>query len=221
MSKDLESNSPSSYSAGISTRHLPSIAITGFSVFLVIMIFLHFIHPEFDPSRRYMSEFVFGDYGWLLNIGFIGNLVGSIALTFAVYHSYPPPHRSWTCIICLGIVTISILTNFFPTDPHGKAITVTGYIHNFGAFIGTLAVLIVMFVFSIRLKQSGLLEGFYRILIILAIIAPIFFIIMLFVFDRIPGFVGIGQRIYALAVLTWLIATSFGIRSGALVPKPK
>jgi hypothetical protein len=78
-----------------------------------------------------------------------------------------------------------------------------------------------MLVFSIRLKQSGLLQGFYRNLIVLAILAPIFSAIMLFAFERISGVVGIGQRIYALVILTWLIAASFGIRSGAIAPEPK
>lgn len=219
--RDLESKGPSGDSTGIPRRRLSSVAIMGFSVFVGIIILLHFIQPEFNPSRQFMSEYTFGDYGWLLNIAIIGNLIGSIALTLAVYHAYPPPHRSWICIICLGITTISVLTNFFPTDPHGKAITAAGYIHNLGAFFGTLAVLMVMFVFSIRLKRSGLLQGFYHILIVLAILAPIFFAIMLFAFDRISGIVGIAQRIYALLILTWLIAASFGIRSGAIVPEPK
>jgi len=222
MSKDSELfKNFNNNSIEISTRQLSSIAITGFSVFLIVIIFLHFIHPENDFSKQFMSEFTFGDYGWLLNIAIIGNLIGSIAFTFGVYHSYQPPHRSWICIICLGIATISILTNFFPTDPHGNAITVTGYIHNFGAFIGTIAILVVMFVFSISLKQFGLLQGYYRILIILAILAPIFFILLFFVLDQMPGLVGLVQRIYALIILTWLITTSYGIRSGAITPKLK
>ena len=185
-------------------------------MFIVIILAMHIIHPEFDPSKRFMSEYVLGDYGWLLNIAFLGNLIGSIALTIAVYLAYPPPLRSWICIICLGVAAISVLTNFFPTDLHGKAITVSGHIHNFGAFVGTLAILVVMLVLSIRLNVLGLLQGFYRMLLLLAILAPIVFLTMLIIVDRIPSLVGIAQRIYAMSILTWMIVVSYGIRSGAI-----
>lgn len=222
MSNKFESmNNLRNNSIGISTRRWSSIAIAGVSVFIVVIIVLHVIHPEFDPSQRFMSEYAIGEYGWLLNIAFLGNLIGSFALTLAVYHAYPPPLRSWTCIVCLGIVTISVLTNFFPTDLHGKAMTVTGHIHNIGAFVGTLAILVVMLVLSLRLNVFGLLPGFYRILVLLAILAPIFFLTMLISVDRMPGLVGVGQRIYAMIILTWIIVISYGIRSGAVTPGQK
>ena len=128
-------------------------------------------------------------------------------------------------IICLHycqLKFISILTNFFPTDLHGTAVTVSGYIHNFGAFIGSIAGLIFMFVLSIRLKASGLLQGGYRLLFLLAIVAPILFLAMLVIFEGMPVFVvGIFQRIYVGIMLLWLIITSNGIRSGAITPGAK
>jgi hypothetical protein len=214
-------NNPRNNPTGTSARHWSSVAIAGVSVFIGIILVLHVIHPEFDPSKRFMSEYVLGNYGWLLNIACLGNLIGSIALTIAVYLAYPPPVRSWICIICLGIAAISVLTNFFPTDLHGKAVTVSGHIHNLGAFGGTLAILVVMLVLSIRLHVLGLLQGFYRMLLLLAILAPIVFLTMLIIVDRIPGLVGIAQRIYVAIILTWMIVISYGIRSGVITPGQK
>jgi hypothetical protein len=73
-----------------------------------------------------------------------------------------------------------------------------------------------MLVLSIRLNVSGLLRGGYRILLLLAMLAPLFFLAMLFAVDRMPGLVGVGQRVYAMIILGWMIITAYGIRSGAI-----
>jgi hypothetical protein len=166
-----------------------------------------------------MSEYALGEFGWLLNFAFVGNLIGSFALIITIYISYSPPFRSWISLISLGIATITILTNFFPTDIHGKAATLSGFIHNLGSLVGSLAGLLFMIAFSIRLKKIGLLKGQYRILVLLAVIAPIFFLTMLFMFEQFPGSsVGVVQRIYVLIMFVWFILTANGIRTGAIIP---
>lgn len=208
------------HSTRLIEKRLGFIAIAAFSVFPIIIILMHFIHPEFSFSKRFMSEYVLGEFGWLLNFAFIGNLIGSVALIIAIFISYPPPFRPWISLICYGIATITIITNFFPTDIHGKAVTVAGLIHNIGSFVGSIAGLLFMIAFSIRLKKMGLLKGHYRILILLAVIAPIFFLTMLIIFDQFPGsFVGAVQRIYVLIMLVWIILTMNGIRTGVLTPQ--
>lgn len=219
MSKRVKSvNNSRDDSSGISMRHWSSIAIAGFSVFLAIILLLHVLHPEFMPTQRFISEYALGDYGWLLNIAILGNLIGSLALIQALYQAYPKPFRSWIVLVCLGVATISILTNFLPTDLHGKAITISGYIHNMGTFIGSLAGLGCMAVLSRRLNRFGFLQGWYRILRFLSIVAPIVFLTMLMLAKHLFGWIGLLQRLYAAMILLWFMITAYGIRSGALTP---
>jgi Protein of unknown function (DUF998) len=45
---------------------------------------LHVLSPEFDPSRRAVSEYALGRHGWLLSLMFISWALSSWALAFAI-----------------------------------------------------------------------------------------------------------------------------------------
>ena len=197
----------------ILTPQLPLTAVAGFSTFLVVTFVLHFIQPDYDISKEYVSEFVLGAHGWLLNIGIAGNLAGCTAFTLAFYFYFHKTYKSWICMVCLVIATLSVITNFFPTDIHGKAVTISGYIHNFGTFIGTLVIFPVMIIFPYQLKKIGLLKGIYFLLAVLAPLAPVFYLILLIIVDSAPEFIGIGQRVYALIIMLWLILAAFRLKS--------
>lgn len=192
--------------------YLSFVAIIGFIVFLVMTTVLSLTQSNYDTSERYVSELVLGEYGWFLNIAIIGNLIGCIAFTLSFY-LFHKKHKSWICLICLCVATLSVLTNFFPTDIHGKAVTLSGHIHNLGAFIGTIAIFPVMIIFPIQLKKIGILKGIYKGLAILAPFAPIFYLILLIIVSRMPSVVGIFQRIYAFVIISWLILASAKLKS--------
>ncbi len=197
---------------------LPVIAIIGFSVFLVVTIALHFIQPDYDPSRRFVSELVLGKYGWLLNVAIIGNLIGCFAFTLGFYYIFHKIQKSRICLFCLIIATLSVLTNFFPTDIHGKAITFSGHIHNIGAFIGTLAIFPVMTIFSLNLKKVGVPQSIFMSLVMLAFLAPVAFAGLFIIVNNAPDLLGISQRIYVIIIMSWLILASFRLKVLAFKP---
>lgn len=195
---------------------LSVIAMIGFAVFLCTTFILHFLQPDYDASNRFVSEFILGQYGWLLNLGFVGNLFGCGAFTLAYYH-FQKHQKSPVVLICLCVTTLSVLTNFFPTDIHGKAVTISGHIHNIGAFIGTLAFFPVMAIFPYQIKKLGMLKGFYVLLVLLAILAPVSFILLIAIVNIAPDFLGISQRIFALIVMLWLILAALRLKTGSFV----
>jgi len=216
-------NTASNAAPGISIRRWSSIAIAGFCVHIAILIVLHVLCPEFDPVRQFMSEYAVGDYGWLLTIALVAVVIGCAALTIVVYRAYPPPFRSRIGVICLGIATLASLlvivpVDMQPLDLRGETLTTNVRIHLFGGCVAVLAVLAGMLALPIRLTQYDLLTGPYRILLVLAILAPLFFLAQIFIFDILLGLVGLAQRILVAIIQTWLIVTSYGIRSGAITP---
>jgi hypothetical protein len=198
-------------------RRFSSVAIAAFSLFLFVLFLMHFVHPEIALTNRLLSEYVLGEQGWLLNIGLAANLIGSVAFLVAIYQAYPPPHRSIAAIACYGFATLAILTNFFSIDPYGKAVSLSGHIHNLGGFFGGLAGLVFFVVHSVRLRSFGLLQGCYRALMWLVVSGPILFIVVLVVASRMNEIVGIAQRLYVLILMLWLILAANGIRTGALL----
>jgi hypothetical protein len=184
--------------------------MTGFIGFLAVLFLMHFIHPEVTFASHYMSEYVNAEHGWILNFAIFGNLIGAVALIIAIYRAYPPPYRSRTSIALFGFATLTILSNFFP---------IAGYIHNLGGFFGGLAAIVFFLIHSVRLRSFGVLRGFYRILLYLAISGPVLFIIEAIVATFMDPIVGISQRIYVLVIMSWLIIAANGIRTEALIPK--
>jgi len=51
---------------------------------LVSLAGLHILSPEFDPSRRVVSEYAFGHYGWVLSLMFFTWGLSSWTLAFAI-----------------------------------------------------------------------------------------------------------------------------------------
>jgi hypothetical protein len=205
---------------GSNSWRLPStIAVIGFIVFLSVILLMHFVNPEVTFWNHYVSEYVHGEHGWILNIAITGNLIGSIAFIIAIYRAYPPPYRSMTSIFLYGIVTAAILTNYFPIDPSGETVTLSGQIHNLGGFFGGLAGLAFFCIHTIRLRSFGVLLGFYRILLILTVSGIVLFIVVMLAAIYADGIIGVIQRIYALVLMSWLIIAANGMRTDALIPK--
>lgn len=197
-----------------------SLGVAGLVFFIFIVILFHFIGPELNPMHHFISEYATSEYGWLLNIALIGNFISLSSLGIILYLVYQPPLRCWTCIIGIGItaLTTTIFANIFPADLYGQAITTSGHIHNYSALLGTLSMFVSMIVFSRRLKLYGLLRDKYYILLILAILAPITFIVLLLINVVIKEWVGIVQRIFSMIMITWTMVAFYGIRSGSITP---
>ena len=62
-------------------------ALTGIGLFVVIVLLLHFVEPEFDPSRRFVSEYALGDQGYLMNLAFFMFSAGNGTLAIQLSRS--------------------------------------------------------------------------------------------------------------------------------------
>lgn len=63
-------NTVSSHSSLGVTTAAARIAVVLVASFLTILLLLHFLEPEFDPSWRMISEYEIGRYGWLMSLAF-------------------------------------------------------------------------------------------------------------------------------------------------------
>ena len=61
------------------------LAIASAAAVILLLVSLHVLSPEFDPSWRMVSEYANGQYGWVLSLMFIAWAVSSWALVFAIW----------------------------------------------------------------------------------------------------------------------------------------
>src|SRR6266516_2922511 len=74
------------------TRDLPEIEVIGARLsigsavtVLLLLVSLHVLSPEFDPSFRMVSEYALGHYGWVLSLMFLAWGISSWALALAIW----------------------------------------------------------------------------------------------------------------------------------------
>lgn len=106
------------------------IAFGLFVMFPVLVIVLHVLEPEFDPSWRLLSEYELGRYSWMMQLAFLSLAVGSVALTRAI----EPFTR--TLIGFIGQILLLVISmafagaTVFSTDPvTASQISTAGMIH--------------------------------------------------------------------------------------------
>jgi hypothetical protein len=63
----------------VNPRYWACIALAAVVVFLMLLAALHFLEPEFDPSKRLISEYELGRYGWIMSLAFFSLGFGVLA----------------------------------------------------------------------------------------------------------------------------------------------
>lgn len=77
---------------GVLTGDTPRIEVTGAllaivaaAAALLLLVGLHVLSPEFDPSWRMVSEYALGHYGWVLSLMFLAWGISAWALAVALW----------------------------------------------------------------------------------------------------------------------------------------
>ncbi len=65
-------------SAQTTLVRLPQIAITATALAVVLLISLHVLKPDYNPTWRFISEYEIGDYGWVMQLSFLGMAAASV-----------------------------------------------------------------------------------------------------------------------------------------------
>lgn len=110
------------------------ISLSGACLFLIILITLHFLKREFDPSWRMISEYEIGRHGWLMRMAFVCLSISCIALVIVLWK-----HVSVVGSVLFAIASIGPLgAAIFETDPittPRSSTTFSSLLHN---LFGTL-----------------------------------------------------------------------------------
>ena len=105
------------------------------AVFSALLLALHFIKPDLDPTWRFISEYSRGDIGWIMPVAFL-----TLAVTcFTAIPLFWKQLKGWvgrTGLVLLGISGIGmILAALFVTDPINTPmdqLSTAGILHSMG-----------------------------------------------------------------------------------------
>jgi hypothetical protein len=106
---------------------------------LALILLLHVLAPQYDPSWRFISEYANGPLGWLMFVAFEAMALSFAALAFAL------KDEARTVLAKAGLIFISLsalgcaVAGIFPMDPIAPAPqvqTTNGNIHAIASMLG-------------------------------------------------------------------------------------
>lgn len=213
----VDERTPADHNRTPGTRpvdRLTWVAISGVGTFTSVVVALHVLEPEFDPERRFVSEYVLGDWGWLMKVAFFALGIGLVALGVATARTLAPIRRTRvvrnlyiSCGVAAfvsGLFDSDELVDGEVVDPsaHGAVHDLAGIIL-FGSLIAATFLLRKAFAvtpgWENRAKAapivgSGLVAG------LVATATP-------------HDWFGLAQRAFLVGIVGWLAAQTYWLRT--------
>ena len=120
-------------------RPMAITALSGASVFLILLGVLHIITPELSPSWRSVSEYAIGKNGWVMTLAFL-SLAASCAALCSAVRPEVTTRGGRIGIILLYVVAVSmVVAGIVAMDPITASkdeLTTHGNLHGLASMIG-------------------------------------------------------------------------------------
>lgn len=144
---------PTSKSIGGLSARFAKLSKWSAIVFLALLLVLHFIKPELEPSWHFISEYQIGKFGWMMSLAFLSLAVSCIALSIALWPQLNLIGRIGLLLLVLSAAGM-IIAAIFISDPltavreseHGK-------LHQLGAMLDSIPVASVLITFGLIRKN--------------------------------------------------------------------
>jgi hypothetical protein len=178
---------------------------------IAAIIGVHFLRPDDDPLSSPISQYAVGRFGFVMNAALFLWGVAGWALAFGLSRGVSPPVRSPAGLVLLVVFGAGlVVASFFPMDVpfRPRDPTPTGATHLFAASVATLLFPFAALLWAGSFRSDELWLPFYpfahRLGLVILAAMPIVFAFGNFYF----ALFGLVQKIYALLVLAWMIATA-------------
>ncbi len=195
-----------------------SISIGFSALFLTILLSVHFLKPELDPSWRMISEYEIGRHGWMMRLAFFCWGASVAALLITIWPSLSSTggiiSRWWLIVIVIALVGAGI----FKTNPITD--TTPNLVNTIHTLCGTIVIL--TFPIATTLAATSLLtigswwagKGWLiaaTVLVWVGLVAYLGITIISVIKDPTAGrggphvYSGWPNRFLAVAYITWLV----------------
>jgi Protein of unknown function (DUF998) len=175
---------------------LALIAIGGIVYFVVAVVVLHFLRPEYNPINHAVSNYAVGPYGYLMTAAFFVLAWSVLALALGLFRSIAFTDLSRIAILLLCLASSGmVVMGIFPGDVHAlhPPATITGVVHWIAAGISFLSIMVAAFLLSSFFKTNERWQVFQRpcFKLALAMVGAL----LLYGILALVGWIGVGQRI--------------------------
>jgi hypothetical membrane protein len=195
----------------MSGKQLGTVGMIGIGWFVVAVLALHVIEPEFSVIDTFISDYALGDYGWLMQSAFFGAGVGTIAIALGLRKTLASGKRVSASVVLLALAGIGFFVAISKTDPTGATdLTTAGALHGVGSVVLFFALLITAWMLRGVFKRDPTWEPFAKTQMWFAVAYTVTMIVAFATPE--DGPVGLTQRIFVPVMMAWLATLAWSIR---------
>ena len=196
----------------------------------LIIVALHVIKPEIEPSWRFISEYATGRHGWIMKLAFLVWGASCAALAMALRDEVRNRLGQAGLAVLMIAAAALVAAGLFPQDPvtaKADEMTTSGNIHAVASMIGIPGIPIAALLINSSLWRSNPAWRRYRLSLMWAahatwISLALMAVYLMWALPRAGGFnpdvwAGWTNRLVVTAYLTWQLVTAFRLASSQRV----
>ena len=208
------------------SRRAATICCAGVGVFLSLLLLLHALKPELEPSWRFVSEYSIGRHGWVMMLGFFAWALSCFALSVSLRNEVVTRAGRIGRVVLFAVGLSLVAAGVFAQDPltaSPEELTTHGTLHAIASMIGIPGIPIAAWLIGHSLTHHNATWRSHRRIIMgtaygtwLSLIAMVAYLAV-----AVPQAGGFGpqvlagwmNRVVVLAYCLWQIAVSYGVLS--------
>ncbi|CAN5214148.1 hypothetical protein BH10PSE4_BH10PSE4_07300 [soil metagenome] len=208
------------------SKGLAEIALGCFGYFILALILLHGLRPDYTPVDHMISDYAVGRLGWVMTTAFVAVALGCLTLGWGMAIAGPGSLPGRAAILLLWVATLGLLvTAIFPTDLATAVTTTTGNIHTLSFLVNVISLILCALLFAISFHQSEDWRGYRWIGSALAIALLAAFVAQFLTLRRGAPY-GLTNRLFVAVLMVWFLAAARQLRrvailrQGSMTPNP-
>jgi hypothetical membrane protein len=179
-------------------RIFRKIVVMCAAYYMLVGIALHFLEPEYDPRFHFMSDYVWGAYGWLMTTTFFVLGLAVLAVAIGVQNVHQP---SWSARVGVGLLVIGglfvCLAGVFRGFP----------LHDVASAVGIPSIVMAVLLLSWSFRKASGWQVVHPATVLIAV--GMFAAVVSMIVD--VGMPGLQQRAFLFLLLLWLCIVVHGV----------
>jgi hypothetical protein len=194
---------------------LATAALLLFSYFIVALLLMHVLRPDYTVVDHMISDYAVGAFGPIMTSAFLSISLGCLALATGLIRIGP---ASWLGRAGTGLLIVAfaglIVTALFPTDLETAPSTRTGDIHTISFLVNIVSILLSSICLSLSYIRDPQWKRHRAPAQALAGVILLAFVAQYLTLHRGAPY-GITNRLFVAVLMVWFLANSFWLKTVA------